>query len=99
MAAPVVVATSKKPLARRVPIVVKMEGAKEVRITGDFSSWKEDGIKLEKTPAGEWRTTVELAPGEYQYRLRVDGAWQDHPQAPKRVPNPYGSENCVLTVS
>ena len=99
MVAPIVPARTQKPLSKRVPITVKMEGAKKVAITGDFSGWKEDGIKLERTPAGEWRTTVELAPGEYQYRLRVDGQWQDNPQAQKRVPNPYGSENCVLTVT
>lgn len=45
MVAPMV-ARSKKPLARRVPLVVKIEGATEVKVTGDFNSWKEDGIKL-----------------------------------------------------
>ncbi len=90
---------ARKSTARRVPIVVKREDAKEVTITGDFTSWKEDGFKLTKTPTGEWRTTIELAPGEYQYRLRVDGVWQDDSQAKKRVANPFGTENCVLTVS
>jgi 1,4-alpha-glucan branching enzyme len=98
MAAPVVEAKS-KPLTRRVPIVVKIQGAKEVAVTGDFTGWKEDGIKLIKATTGEWRTTVDLAPGEYQYRLRVDGVWKNHDEAKKRVPNPYGSENCVLVVT
>ena len=56
MVAPVAEAKSSKPLAKRVPIVVKIEGAKEVAITGDFTGWKEDGIKLVKIPTGEWRT-------------------------------------------
>jgi len=29
----------------------------------------------------------------------VDGQWRDHPDAPRRVSNPFGGENCVLTVS
>jgi hypothetical protein len=29
----------------------------------------------------------------------VDGHWQDHAEAKKRTPNPFGGENCVLTVS
>jgi hypothetical protein len=36
---------------------------------------------------------------EYQYRLVVDGEWRDHAEAPRRVSNPYGTENCVLTVA
>lgn len=98
MAVPTVVANAKKTVARRVPIVVKFDGAKEVAITGDFIGWKEDGIKLVKTPTGEWRSSVELMPGEYQYRVRVDGRWHDHAEAKKRVPNPFGTENCVLIV-
>jgi hypothetical protein len=41
---------------------------------------------------------LNLAPGEYQYRLLVDGEWKDHSEAKRRVPNAFGSENCVLTV-
>jgi len=98
MAAPVADSKGKQTLAKQVPFVVKLEGAKEVAVTGDFSNWKEEGIKLLKLPTGEWRTTLTLAPGEYQYRLRVDGQWKDHPQAVKRVPNPHGSQNCILVV-
>jgi hypothetical protein len=39
-----------------------------------------------------------LEPGDYQYRLRVDGAWMDHAEAARRVTNPFGTENCVLQV-
>ena len=41
---------------------------------------------------------LELEPGEHQYRLVIDGVWQDDPQAVKRVPNPYGGFNSVLRV-
>ena len=54
MAIPTVEANVQKKVARRLPIVVKIEGAKEVAITGDFMGWKETGIKLSRSPAGEW---------------------------------------------
>jgi 1,4-alpha-glucan branching enzyme len=89
---------SKKGRMRRVPIEVKADKAKVVLITGDFNSWKKEGLLLNHDGNGTWRTVLDLAPGEYQYRLLVDGKWHDHAQAMKRVPNPFGTENCVLTV-
>ena len=47
---------------------------------------------------GRWRTVISLEPGEYQYRLLVDEEWKDHAEANRRVPNLFGTENCVLTV-
>jgi hypothetical protein len=70
-----------------------------VIVTGDFTKWALDQILLARGEDGRWRGSVTLPPGEYQYRLRVDGHWRDHPDAPRRVPNPFGSDNCVLTVS
>jgi len=84
---------------KRVPFSIKLNGAREVILTGDFTGWATDRLRLYKGPDGEWYTQLELAPGEYQYRLIVDGQWKDAPDAPKRVPNPFGTENCVLTVT
>lgn len=88
---------SAKPV-KRVPFSAKVEGAKSVCVTGDFTRWSEEGIPLAHSGDGEWKATLGLAPGEYQYRLRVDGRWQDHAEAKRRVPNAFGTENCVLTV-
>jgi 1,4-alpha-glucan branching enzyme len=84
--------------ARMVPFVIKGIDAKNVSVTGDFSGWSEDGIRLVQGREGEWQTTLELEPGEYQYRLRVDGEWRDDENAEKRVANPFGSANGVLQV-
>jgi hypothetical protein len=83
---------------QEVPIVVRATGARSVIITGDFTEWSPEGIRLHRISADEWDTTLALAPGEYQYRLIVDGNWQDDPEATRRVPNPFGGENCVLRV-
>lgn len=89
---------AKKP-SRRVPFKVKLEGAKEVVVTGEFTGWAKDKVRLSPQGKGEWQGVLELPPGEYRYRLIVDGQWQDHAQAQKRVPNAFGSEDCVLVVS
>jgi 1,4-alpha-glucan branching enzyme len=83
---------------KRISFVFRHDHAKDVVITGDFTGWTEDGVRLSKGPNGEWLTVLKLAPGEHQYRLRIDGSWEDHPQAAKRVPNPFGTQNCILTV-
>lgn len=81
------------------PFVVKLAGARAVSVTGDFVGWSAEGIPLHQIQSGEWAVNLTLEPGDYQYRLKVDGDWRDHPEAVRRVPNPFGSENCVLTVS
>jgi len=88
-----------KSSGRPVTLSVKAEGAQNVIVVGDFNNWEEAGIPLRPMCGGCWETTLTLRPGEYQYRLKIDGEWRDHPEAQKRVPNPYGSENCVLVVS
>jgi len=45
-----------------------------------------------------WKAVLALPPGEYQYRLRVDGAWCNDSTARRRVVNVFGSENDVLVV-
>ncbi len=89
---------SATPALRRIRFLAKIEGAKEVVLTGDFTQWAKDQMKLNPIGENEWEIVLNLAPGEYQYRLLVDGEWRDHAEATKRVPNAYGSENYVLTV-
>lgn len=84
---------------KKVPLRIRAEGAKEVVLTGDFTQWAKDKIRLTPAAGGEWITLLELAPGEYQYRLIVDGEWRDHSEATRRVANSFGTQNCVLIVA
>lgn len=86
------------PTPKSVRFTTNVSEAREVVVTGDFVGWKPEGIPLEKGPDGAWSATLTLPPGEYQYRLRVDGDWRDDPGAERRIPNGYGSENGVLVV-
>lgn len=87
------------PKARKsVPLVVRVEGAKSVAVTGEFNRWSPEGVPLSQIHDGEWAVNLDLPPGEHQYRLIVDGEWRDDPSAKRHVPNPFGTENCVLKV-
>lgn len=85
--------------AKRIRFTVRLPQADEVVLTGDFLGWNPDGLPLHHDGGDEWYVHLELAPGEYQYRLRADGEWIDDPKAERRVSNPFGTQNCVLTVS
>ncbi|HEX7901132.1 MAG TPA: isoamylase early set domain-containing protein [Planctomycetota bacterium] len=96
---PAVVAKAPVSPLKNVSIAARLDGAREVLVTGDFTNWNGSAVPLSRTTDGTWTATLKLAPGEYQYRLLVDGQWRDHAEAPRRVPNPFGTENCVLTVA
>src|SRR5436190_1738972 len=87
------------PEEARYELEIRGTAAKEVIVTGDFTKWATDQVRLARAEDGKWRAVIALTPGDHQYRLRVDGQWMDHPAAPKRVPNVFGTENCVVTVS
>jgi 1,4-alpha-glucan branching enzyme len=84
--------------ARIVPFDVQAPVAMYVEVTGDFTGWVKHGIRLNRDGNGGWQTKLTLEPGEYQYRIRINGEWADHAQATRRVANAFGSENCVLEV-
>jgi len=84
--------------AKSVRFSVRLPQADEASVTGEFTQWDPEGIPLHHSGGDEWYTTLALAPGMYEYRLRVDGEWRDDPHAVRRVPNPFGTENGVLIV-
>jgi 1,4-alpha-glucan branching enzyme len=83
---------------KRVTFSVAAPDAKEVFLCGAFNNWELDKTPMKPDGKGEWKALVMLAPGEYEYRLRVDGAWSNDPTADAFVPNTFGTENCVRLV-
>ena len=73
--------------------------AQSVVLAGDFTGWEHAPLPLKKTKSGVWVKTVSLPAGEYEYRLLVDGRWQDDPQCPNRRANQFGGQNCVCIVN
>jgi 1,4-alpha-glucan branching enzyme len=72
--------------------------ADRVHVAGTFNDWAETDIALEKGEDGVFRTTIELAPGTYQYKFVVDGTWIEDPANPETIDDGYGGVNSVLTV-
>ena len=73
--------------------------ARAVFVAGGFNDWHPVVSEMLRASSGHWVKELTLPPGEHEYRLVVDGAWLTDPACPKRVANPFGSENSVLTVS
>ncbi len=69
-----------------------------VQLAGDFTGWELSPLDLKKLKNGLWKTTVALEAGSYQYRFLVDGQWRDDPDCAVRVPNQFGTENCVRQI-
>lgn len=88
--------TPAHPHKKHHPLALKAPGAKSVIVTGSFCDWTNEGHPLKHDGTGTWKATLTLHPGQYEYRFLVDGEWQDDPTCPERVPNPFGTENCVF---
>jgi hypothetical protein len=54
---------------------------------------------MKRDKKGTWKASFLLPPGRYEYRFRVDGVWQDDPNAHEWVGNPFGSQNSLRIVS
>lgn len=72
--------------------------AREVFLVGSFNNWDARATPLVRDSLGDWSVEIELPPGEYRYRLMVDGEWRDHPSAQQTAPNPFGGFDAVITV-
>ena len=62
-----------QPEIRFVKFSVRIAGAKEVKIAGDFNKWNPDALPLTRKDKNLWEALVPLPPGRYKYLCRVDG--------------------------
>lgn len=89
----------RKPRARRVTFAVRAEPGSSVAISGDFNNWSPEGKKMtDKTGEGLYKVTLSLAPGAYEYKFIIDGAWQIDRENKDWVQNTLGTLNSVLRV-
>ncbi|MFQ5509294.1 MAG: AAA family ATPase [Leptospirillia bacterium] len=72
---------------------------KRVQVAGDFNGWIPDRGIDTRSEDGGMSKVMHLKPGDYQYRVIVDGIWQEDPENPNRVPNIYGGSNSLLIVN
>jgi len=90
---------TKKSTKQKVTFSIVAPTARSVQLVGDFSDWEQRPVPLKRLKTGEWKATLPLAQGKYEYRYLVDGQWSDDPNCSMRVPNSFGSQNCVLVVT
>ena len=84
---------------QKVTFTILAPEARSVKVVGEFSDWQHRPVELKKLKSGQWKATLSLEEGKYQYRYLVDGQWHDDPNCPTRVPNGFGGENCVCVVN
>ena len=72
--------------------------ATSVCIAGSFNDWQPGATPMVALGDGRWVKELTLPPGRHEYRLVVDGVWQDDPRAKETAPNPHGGVNAVITV-
>lgn len=71
---------------------------RDVKLAGSFNDWRPDQGVVTRMRDGIVEKIVMLMPGTYQYRLIVDGIWQEDPSNPEQVPNYSGGFNSLLQV-
>ncbi|MCE9613441.1 MAG: isoamylase early set domain-containing protein [Lentisphaerae bacterium] len=82
----------------RAEFVYHAPAARLVSVAGDFNQWDTQAAPMHKGTGGDWRLSVDLAPGVHEYRFFADGVWTDDPKAQQKRANAMGAENCLLIV-
>ena len=92
-------AKATKASAKRVTFTFRADVGKTVCLAGSFNGWDPAAKKMKDAKKnGVYATTVKLAPGTYEYKFVVDGAWLADPECADFVQNGCGTLNSVLTV-
>ena len=92
-------APARKPAGKVVLFTVHADKGKAVYIAGEFNKWNPTAKKMAfKARAGIYTASVRLAPGTYQYKFVIDGAWCADPENVNAVPNDQGTFNSLITV-
>ncbi len=89
---------SPKMAKKRINFNLNAPEAKEVILAGSFNEWDPSARALKCDKKGVWRTWLNLAAGQHEYRYIVNGQWQEDPNCDDREANPFGSFNSVVRV-
>jgi hypothetical protein len=87
------------PKTQRVVFSVRAEPGSKVFLAGCFNDWNPTAKKMvDKKADGNFVVTLQLPPGEYQYKFVIDGTWCADPECPDWVQNDHGTLNSVKRV-
>ena len=93
-----IVGTQKAVAAQEVEFAYPAPEAGKVCIAGKFNGWDTGSTPMKKGKDGVWRIRLKLPPGQYEYKYFVDGAWASDQKCSELVPNPFGTNNCLISV-
>ena len=99
---------SESPRAPRVPgapplrsgysrLAISAPDARRVEVAGDFSEWKL--IAATRAASGMWYADLRIAPGQYRYAFRVNGAEWRVPNGATAVDDGYGGKSAWLVIA
>ena len=87
------------PCVKKVHVEFNHATAAKIGIAGTFNDWHPEATLMIPVGEGRWFKELMLPPGDYEYRMVVDGSWLSDPLAKENVPNPFGGMNSVLRVN
>ncbi len=70
----------------------------DVHLVGDFNDWEVGQTRMTLVQTGTWKASLSLSSGAYEYKFWVDGRWENDPECPIEVPNPFGTTNSKIDV-
>ncbi len=79
-------------------VVFRFDKSRRVQIAGEFNNWIPDKNVETDIQDGFMRKILRVSPGGYEYRLIIDGVWQQDPGNPEAIPNNMGEYNSLLNV-
>ncbi len=73
--------------------------AKSVHLVGSFDDWDSNAHSMRRLKDGRFMAMRRFETNcRYEYRYLVNGeTWINETEAESYTPNPYGSDNCVVT--
>ena len=73
--------------------------AESVHLVGSFDDWGSSAHPMRRLKDGRFMAMKRFEPNcRYEFRYLVDGeTWINDAEAESYTPNPYGSDNCVVT--
>jgi 1,4-alpha-glucan branching enzyme len=72
--------------------------ATKVSLAGKFNDWNTRSLPMKKNKEGNWKTTIKLSPGRYEYKYFIDGAWAQDSAGTEKIRNSFGTYNNIIGV-
>lgn len=83
---------------KRIDFEFEAPDAVSVFLAGSFNDWSLSKHPMKKSPEGIWKKSLVLVPGDYEYKIWVDGQWRNDPLNERYCANCFGGVNNIVCV-